>query len=143
MGGTGTKAEAEAREIVALLFELVGRMRANFQEQATKLNLSPVQAGAIMQLEDPAPMHTLADHLGCDASNITGIVDRLEARGLVERRIDQGDRRVKNLVLTKGGAQLRTRLGQQLLETSPITATTSKADQRALRDMLRRVLGAD
>jgi hypothetical protein len=46
-------------------------------------------------------------------------------------------------VLTKEGARLRARLEAQLLETSPITATTSKADQRALRDMLRRVLGVD
>jgi DNA-binding MarR family transcriptional regulator len=147
MGATGGAAvsidDAMAREIVGLLFELVGRMRANFQEQATKLDLSPGQAGAIIHLDEPAPMHRLAEHLGCDASNITGIIDRLEARGLVERRVDEADRRVKNLVLTRQGTRLRARLGQRLLETSPITASTSKAEQRALRDMLLRMLGAE
>jgi DNA-binding MarR family transcriptional regulator len=142
-GGTVSKDDALAKEIVGLLFELVARMRANFQEQATKLDLSPVQAGAIIQLDEPAPMHRLAHHLGCDASNITGIIDRLEARGLVERRVDEEDRRVKNLVLTKQGMRLRTRLGQQLLKTSPITAATSKAEQHALREMLRRMLGIE
>lgn len=33
----------------------------------------------------PLPMRALAELLGCDASNVTGIVDRLEARGLVRR----------------------------------------------------------
>ena len=44
-------------------------------------------------------MSSLAELLVCDASNITGIADRLEARGLVERRSVGADRRVKTLAL--------------------------------------------
>ena len=48
-------------------------------------------------------MSGLAELLFCDASNVTGIADRLEARGLIERRSAGGDRRVKVLALTSAG----------------------------------------
>ena len=52
------------------------------------LDLSPAQWHVLhlIEPEQPVPMGRLADTLGCDASNVTGLVDRLEARGLVERR---------------------------------------------------------
>ena len=49
----------------------------------------------------PLPMGVLAEILQCDASNITGVVDGLESRGLVERRVSTKDRRIKHLTLTR------------------------------------------
>src|SRR5258706_244861 len=79
------------------------------------------QLGALMSLEpgSAVPMSKLADTLRCDNSNVTGIVDRLEARGLVERRSDEHDRRVKMLVVTERGAQLRRRLVKRMSEPPP------------------------
>ena len=53
------------------------------------------------------PMHELANLLACDNSTVTGIVDRLEARGLVTRRAYPQDRRVKHIALTPAGTDLR------------------------------------
>ena len=85
-------------------------------------------------------MHHLAGALHCDTSNVTGIVDRLEDRGLVERRVDPRDRRVKRLVLTEEGEALRELLAVRLSEPPEPLRQLPAEDQRALRDLMRRVL---
>ncbi|XRQ11231.1 MarR family winged helix-turn-helix transcriptional regulator [Actinomadura welshii] len=92
------------------VFQVAGLLRMNFEAAAAELGLPPVQAMALMNLEAPAPMRQLATVLRCDASNVTGIVDGLERRGLVERRPDPDDRRVKQLVLTEEGERKRALL---------------------------------
>ena len=69
-------------------------------------------------------MSRLADTLSCDASNVTGLVDRLESRGLVRRQSSLQDRRVKVLQLTPAGARLRAQLLRQMTTGSlPLVAT--------------------
>jgi MarR family transcriptional regulator, organic hydroperoxide resistance regulator len=87
-------------------------------------------------------MGRLACGLGCDASNITGIVDRLEARGLVERRAGERDRRVKVLIVTDRGLELRRRLLVRMAEPPEPIARLSPDDQQALTAILRRALTA-
>jgi DNA-binding MarR family transcriptional regulator len=84
-------------------------------------------------------MSELAGALRCDASNVTGIVDRLEDRGLVERRPAEHDRRVKHLLLTERGRELRDQVAERL-DTAPAGFEVLDADeQRRLRDLLRKV----
>ena len=64
----------------------------------------------------------------------------LEARGLVERRPDPTDRRIKGLALTPAGAKLRERLFARLYAAPPSVAALSERDQRVLRDVLQRVM---
>jgi DNA-binding MarR family transcriptional regulator len=86
------------------------------------------------------PMSALAGLLMCDNSNVTGIVDRLEALGLVERRPAARDRRVKAVGLTERGRELRGALQQRLSEPPPPLAGLSDEDAATLRDILRRAL---
>jgi DNA-binding MarR family transcriptional regulator len=129
-----------AREAWALMFELFVQQKPRHIAIAAEFDLSPMQAYALRLLEPGTPlaMSDLADALHCDASNVTGIVDRLEARGLIARRGADHDRRVKMLVVTERGAALRERLNARLSEPPPAIAALSVADQRALRDILRR-----
>ena len=132
-----------AREIWELLIELsMSRLRERFLTTITELGLSYPQAHAIKVLRPghPIAMRELADGLHCDPSNITGIVDRLEARGLVERRAAPGDRRIKTLVLTGGGVRLRGLLLDRLSEPPPAIAALSADEQRLFRDLLRRIV---
>jgi DNA-binding MarR family transcriptional regulator len=101
-----------------------------------------MQAHALRLLEpgEERTMGKLAETIKCDPSNITGIVDRLEARGLVERRSAVGDRRVKAVALTPAGAALRERVFAAFGEPPPPIRGLSKADQLALRDILRRAV---
>jgi len=71
---------------------------------------------------------------------VTGLADRLEERGLVERLPDPSDRRVKGLALTPEGARVRDEFVNRLMEPPDEIASLSAADQRALRDSLRRAL---
>jgi len=86
-------------------------------------------------------MRRLADALACDASNVTGIVDRLEARGLVERRNAPHDRRVRVLAVTTRGASVRARMLARLTAVPPPLRRLTRAEQRALCTLLRRALG--
>ena len=109
---------------------------------ASEVGLSPPQVMALRALDPkhPSPMSELAGALRCDNSNVTGIVDRLEDRGLVQRQAASHDRRVKMLVVTKEGARVRDRLNV-LFEAAPEPlANLSAEDQRTLRDIMRRAV---
>ena len=132
-----------AREIWELLIELsMSRMRQRFLTTVTELGLSFPQAHAIKVLRPghPIAMRELADGLHCDPSNITGIVDRLGDRGLVERGSAPGDRRIKTLMLTEEGSAMRMRLLERLSEPPPGLGKLALDEQRQLRDLLRRAL---
>lgn len=132
-----------AAEAWALLHRLMQGERRRFLALASELDLHPAQMGALAQMEPdrPMPMSELAALLHCDNSNITGIIDRLEARGLVERRPYDQDRRVKHVVLTPLGIEQRTRVREQMAAAPEAFRRLSAADQRALRDVLARALG--
>src|SRR5580693_8984239 len=115
LASTSSKS-SPAEEAWSLLGQLMMSQRRRFLAVASELNLHPAQAGALMQMEPdrPVPMNELATLLHCDNSNVTGIVDRLEARGLVERRPYEPDRRVKHIALTPLGAELRERVREHM-----------------------------
>ena len=138
-----TEAPAVAREVWGLLIEVsMSRVRQRFLDTITDLGLSFPQAHALKVLRpgNPIPMRELAGGLHCDPSNITGIVDRLGDRGLVERGSAPGDRRIKTLMLTEEGTALRMRLLDRLSEPPPGLGKLSADEQRQLRDLLRRAL---
>jgi DNA-binding MarR family transcriptional regulator len=118
------------------------RVHAHFAEAVAELDLAPVQAKALHELDvdPPISMRELAERLKSDPSNVTGLVDRLEARGLVERRPDPKDRRIKGLALTSAGARLRERLFARLYSAPRSIAELSERDQRTFTDLLQRIL---
>jgi DNA-binding MarR family transcriptional regulator len=85
-------------------------------------------------------MKEVAALMWCDASNATGVIDRLEARGFVERRLHERDRRVKCVVLTTAGRRLRRKLDERMSLSPPAIAALSDEDQRALHGILERAL---
>ena len=129
-------------EAWALMVRLFLSNKPRMAAIAQEFELAPMQMQALMALPpgQELPMSALAGMLACDASNVTGIVDRLEARGLIERREVPSDRRVKMLAVTSEGGRLRARLGKRMSKPPPAVAELSQADQEALRDILRRAL---
>jgi DNA-binding MarR family transcriptional regulator len=88
---------------------LVDAERDRVQRIAGAFDLSVPQLLALRALDPdvPQPMNRLACAMTCDNSNVTGLVNRLEKRGLVERRADPNDRRVRMLALTDEGRRVR------------------------------------
>jgi DNA-binding MarR family transcriptional regulator len=127
-----------------LLLELLLAERGRIPAIAATLRLSPVQCHVLRLLEPgtPVSMRRVADALACDASNVTGIVDRLEARGLLERRVAAHDRRLRVVAVTRRGEAVRARLLARLSAPPPPIARLSRAEQRTLCTILRRALGA-
>lgn len=115
------------------------RARQNFEDIAARFDLTTAQARAVLALADAAPMRSLADHLRCDASNITGLADRLETRGLVTRAGRHGDRRVKLLALTDTGRELRNALEAAMLDASPVMTSLDADERKILRGLLLKV----
>src|ERR671932_1263063 len=104
-----------------LLMELFHAQRGRFMAIAQEFELAPQQIMALKALgqRGPMPMSELAGTLRCDTSNVTGIVDRLEARDLVVRTSAPHDRRVKLLELTDRGAELGLEIGRRVGEPPP------------------------
>src|ERR671914_393946 len=128
-----------AVEAWGLLWRLMQANKPRFMALAQELGLAPMQLHALRLIEPgvEVPMSSLAGKLFCDASNVTGIVDRLEARGLIERRPAEHDRRVKLLVLTDAGERVRSTAERQMTEPPPEIAALPVEHKRALRDALR------
>jgi DNA-binding MarR family transcriptional regulator len=118
------RAERDGCRAWQLLMKFFFAQRRHLPSYGTPLDLSPVQCHVLHLIEPgrPLPMSRLADTLSCDASNVTGLVDRLESRGLVKRQASVEDRRVKVLQLTPAGSRLRRQLLRQMAGRSlPLT----------------------
>ncbi|HYX78008.1 MAG TPA: MarR family transcriptional regulator [Solirubrobacterales bacterium] len=126
------------RETWSLLQQVVFSQRPRWIAVIREYDLVPPHWIALQTLDEPKPMGELAKQLACDNSNVTWITDRLEERGLVERRPAPHDRRVKLLVVTERGRRLREEIEARLAEPPPPIASLSREDQRTLRDILRR-----
>ena len=122
--------------------KLFWEMRPRMLRVAGEFGLTPPQLFALRNLDpdEPVPMRVLAEALHCDSSNVTGLVDGLAAQGLVERREAEHDRRVRMLVVTERGKEIRGRLIEVMSQVPEALASLSEDDQRALRYVLRRAL---
>lgn len=135
--------ESPAVQTWRLLRTLFGQHRRRFLIAASELALHPAQAGVLLQLAVPLPMNELAERLVCDSSNVTGLIDRLQARGLVTRQPSFHDRRVKHVVLTDAGRALRKRLLDRVGQPIPGLERLSVDEQRQLGMLLSRILDDD
>jgi len=127
------------REVTSLTLRLSERLHQDFARQAAEVGLTASQARVLLGLQpdEAIPMQALAARLGLDRSNLTAFVDKLEARGVIERRPDATDRRIKTLVVTDAGRHLRQQFWDRLMaeQAGPLAHLTC-AQARALHDRL-------
>ena len=142
MSTTSTVPGTAAREAWGLFWRIFSADKPRRMAMLHELGLAPLQSMALMQLRrgEPMTMSAMAHALQCDNSNVTGIADRLEAMGLVERRAAEHDRRVKTLVITELGTSVRGQVEKRMSVPPPPLAGLSEEDAAALRDILQRAL---
>src|SRR5438034_1844235 len=128
------RGEGDACRAWQLLMKFFFAQRGHLPASGADFDLSPVQCHVLHLIEPgrPLPMSRLADTLSCDASNVTGLVDRLESRGLVRRQPSPQDRRVKVLQLTPSGSRLRTQLLRRMAGRCLPLSRLSLDQQRTL-----------
>ncbi|MGW3289594.1 MarR family winged helix-turn-helix transcriptional regulator [Streptomyces sp. NPDC001002] len=138
-----TRPDALTMEVVELIGDVVARFYEDYEDAAGEHALTGAQARLLSLLSlEPLPMRKLARKLKCEPSNVTGIVDRLESRGLVERRPDPADRRVKLAAATDEGLRVARELREGLRFARAPLAGLSDEERLSLRDLLQRMLNA-
>jgi DNA-binding MarR family transcriptional regulator len=127
-----------AADIWSVMFHAVMARKEHMAAVAAGLELTLAQAHLLRLLQfGPArTMTSLAHSLGCDASNVTGIVDRLESRGLIVRGTAPGDRRIKTIVLTARGNAVVGNLSAAFLEPPDELRSLSEPHLRKLHELL-------
>ncbi|MFF8604833.1 MarR family winged helix-turn-helix transcriptional regulator [Streptomyces sp. NPDC015346] len=131
-------------EVVELIGTVVARYHEEYEQAAAQHSLTGAQARILGLLcLEPVPMRKIAQKLKCEPSNVTGIVDRLESRGLVERRPDPADRRVKLAAATPEGRDTARRLRDSLDFAREPLGQLTEVERTLLRDLLKRMLGED
>ena len=119
------------------LLHAANTAQAQVESKLGTLGLSLAKLMALRALSDAGeslPLGQLADRLACVKSNITQLVDRLEADGFVARKADPGDRRTKLAVLTAAGRKAcseGTRLQQETERALLTSLSNDEARQLA------------
>lgn len=140
--GNGAVDSNSTPELWALMAEFFfTSLRPRIVSVARELDLNPPHAMLLLKLEEPHSMGELAEFMHCDNSNITGLVNRLEAKGFVERRTSTEDRRVKMILLTRKGKAARKSVLQAKRQPMPALETLSDRDRAQLGSVMRKLNG--
>ena len=131
------------RLVWSLLYQLAMAERRNYAAACREFELTMPQSELLKLLgSGPITMNGLAAALECDASNITGIVDRLELRKLIQRNPDSEDRRVKMIALTRGGRALFRQLEERLAQPPASVSSLSTVDKKTLSRVFPQMIEA-
>ncbi|MEV7184125.1 MarR family transcriptional regulator [Kitasatospora sp. NPDC093102] len=131
-----------AKEIVGLFAAINRRYGQESEAAAAVHDLTPLQAKALLAAEAPVPTRRIAERLHAEPSNVTVIIDRLESRGLVERSVDPGDRRVKRVAATAAGRDVAADLRARMPFAGDPLARLSASQCASLRELLQLILEA-
>jgi len=126
-----------------LLLQASIRSKQGLIKLSEEYDLTLVQTYTLCLMKEDAslPMNSLSSMLNCDASNVTGIVDRLVANGYISRTECKEDRRIKTLALTNKGKKLRDELLQRTAEAQmPGLAALTKEEKETLKCLLSKML---
>lgn len=125
-------------EVFLHLMAIGEGLRQHIADVAARFDFTPQQALLVERLGSPRTMGQIAEALGCDKSNVTGLISRLEVRGLVTRTPDDHDRRIKWLTLTEDGLAVREMLREQILQGQTVINSFSEEERDTFLGYLRR-----
>ena len=137
----GTRSEEDLLDLEILdgVAGLFARLVAEGEELAKAFGIPAFVMKALHMLDTPLAMKDLGRRMHCDPSFITGIADTLEKHGLAARESDPGDRRVKRLVLTPAGAELKHRLEDEILARTPWRRALSPDERASLLALVHKM----
>lgn len=128
--------------VATLLFEVVDRARQVYGEVVAAAGLTELQWLVLRRLAqeaEPPPLSKIGEWFGTEPPTVTALVDRLQGRGLVERRSDPRDRRVRRVHLTADAHRVLADIDDQASARSPCR-DLRRDELEQLRDLLVRML---
>jgi DNA-binding MarR family transcriptional regulator len=137
--GTRTEEDLLDLEILDAVAGMFARLLAEGEDIARSFDIPTFVIKALHMLDAPLAMKDLGRRMHCDPSFVTGIADTLERRGLAARESDPGDRRVKRLVLTPAGAELKHRLEDEILARTPWRRMLGPDERASLLALVQRM----
>lgn len=130
----------ETSEAEGVLLDLVNAYEQAFDLAAASVDLSAAQACVLGRLSENRHMGGLAEELGCDASNISQIVGRLDGMGLTYREAAPEDRRVRVVARTAKGDEVNQRFESSFAFARDALANLTGEEQDLLTSLLRKAL---
>ena len=137
--GTRTEEDLLDLEILDAVAGLFARLVAEGDDLAKRVGIPAFVIKALHMLDGPLAMKDLGRRMHCDPSFITGIADTLERHGLAARESDPGDRRVKRLVLTPAGAEMKRRVEDEILSRTPWRRGLSPEERASLLKLVHKM----
>jgi DNA-binding MarR family transcriptional regulator len=126
-------------EVLDAVVGLFARLLAEGERMAKEFAVPAFFMKALHLLDGPLAMKELGQLMRCDPSFVTTIADMLEKRGLAVRESDPGDRRVKRLVLTSAGLEMKHRVEQGMLACSPWRQCLSLDERASLIELIHKM----
>lgn len=137
--------DAADMEILDSVAEMFGFVAAQGEQIARRLGVPLFFIKALHLMDHPMAMKDLGRRMHCDPSFVTGVADMLEKRGLAVREPDPADRRVKRLVLTPAGEDLKHQVEAEILALLPWRNALADGERTCLlghiRTMVRSLRG--
>jgi DNA-binding MarR family transcriptional regulator len=134
--------EAEPDDLTDALARAAFTVMAQLSRIGADNDLSLTQLRALGILRDRRlRMTELAGFLGLEKSTLSGLIDRAEKRGLVERAPSPADRRATDVFLSPRGMEVASQIHESVRRAlAPMTGGLAPADQRRLQALLERML---
>jgi len=129
-------------DILNSLAELITQIMAHGERLAERMSFPTFFIKALHTLDCPMAMKELGRRLHCDPSFVTVIADGLEKRGLARREAQPGDRRIRNIVLTDAGVEMRQRMERELAALMPWSKVLGTGEREQLLALLRKMASA-
>jgi DNA-binding MarR family transcriptional regulator len=123
--------------------EVFGQIVEQVETVARRFALPSFCVKALHMLSSPMSMKELGQKFHCDPSFVTAIADLLDSHGLGRRETDSRDRRIKNLLLTPKGLELRERVEQEFSAWMPWAHALDASERECLLGLLRKMIKAE
>jgi MarR family transcriptional regulator, organic hydroperoxide resistance regulator len=138
-----TTSEQQTSEIAGCFFELIGNIVGQAEQVAQRFGIPAPFIKALHTLECPMAMKELGKRMHCDPSFVTLVADMLEKRGLAFREPHPADRRVKNIVLTDEGLELKRAVEAEITARMPWNKALSADERTQLLALISKMVSYD
>ena len=126
-------------DLLDALGGLIARLLAEGERLAKDCGVPTFFIKALHLIDGPLAMKELGQRMHCDPSFVTSIADKMEKRGLAVRESDPADRRVKRLVLTSAGLDMKHQVEQAMLERSPWRQALTPDERATLVSLIHKM----